>query len=486
LSRSIFEILENSSKTQPDKIALILDSQEVTYSQLLKKSINFSEKFIDLTNVGDVISLISENSINFIANYFAILRSGCIAHIIPPQTSDQNIIFQTNETNSKLILHSSFTGDKIKRIVQSIKSINIDEEINSTLLRTNPRYCDYSSILFTSGTTGIPKGVLLKHANILSTTQNIVKKLELSKNDIELNPLPLSHSFGLGCIHAIMSQGGTSLIFKNTINLKHILKVMSLNECTGFVSVPFIFEKFLISYPDEFVSCKKSLRYMLTNSGPIKEHTTKKLLKFFPNTKIFTYYGLTEASRSTFLLFNNNLDKLTSVGKPPFNIQIKIIDEQTNNLQKNQSGEILIKGLNVIERYWKNQKNNPKIIDGWLYTGDLGHFDDDNYLYIDGRIDDRINVSGEKFYPSEIENILKTIDGISESIVVGIPDKSFGEIPVALIVGDNTKENNILKICNLKLENYKMPRIIFVSEIPTAAGKISRKLIREMIINEEI
>ena len=176
------------------------------------------------------------------------------------------------------------------------------------------RFYDVSSIIFTSGTTSKPKGVKLTHKNILTATSNIVKMIDIQTNDVEINSLSLSHSFGLGCLHAIFLQSATVLIFKNTINLKEILKSGKVENATGFVGVPATFYQIINSFT-ESLSSIQPIRYFLTNTAPMKKESILEVIKLFPKSNFYTYYGLTEASRSTFLLFNKNKNKLESVGK---------------------------------------------------------------------------------------------------------------------------------------------------------------------------
>ena len=323
--------------------------------------------------------------------------------------------------------------------------------------------------------------MVIKHQNVIFATKNIINTLKITSTDIEINPLQLSHSFGLGCIHAILAEGATAVIFQNLINLKEILETAIAKKATGFVSVPMTFRQILDNYKDELKSCKNNLRYLLTNSGAIPKQTVLDVLKEMVNVKFFTYYGLTEASRSTFLLFNESLEKIESVGKVPNGVKIKIVDDNGDDISNNEHGEIWIKGTNVIEKYLDNSDMKSRFCNNWLRTGDIGHFDSDNFLYIDGRIDDMINVGGEKVYPIEIENTIKQIDAVRDVVIIANIDRIFGEVPVAFIETKiSLDENEIIKHCIENLEGYKIPqKILFIDSIPrNDSGKIDRKLLK--------
>jgi len=486
--KSINEILNNSARLFPHKSAIIFDDLRLSYDEFLKKTQFLSNFIQENTSKGNVISILIENSPLFIISYFAILKSGCIAHIIPPTISDFNLKEQIQETNPEIILSNTNFKKKINRTDLNKKTFFI--EYNSKVFEHNnngfygDEFNEVSSIIFTSGTTSKPKGVQLTHKNILTATSNIVKMIELQPNDVEINSLSLSHSFGLGCLHAIFLQGATSLIFKNTINLKEILKNGKHENATGFVGVPVTFYQIINSFTELFSSIS-SIRYLLTNTAPMKKESILKIMNLFPKVNFYTYYGLTEASRSTFLLFNENKNKLESVGKPPTGIEIKILDDVGQIIPTNQIGEIFIKGDHVIKTYWKNSKANQSINNGWLKTGDLGYFDSDGFLFLKSRKDDMINVGGEKFTPEEVELIIKEIPEVIDVVVVGIPNEIFGQLPIAFVVTNNkTISTQIINYCSKKMERYKIPhKIVFLDEIPkTDSGKIKRNILKSEYI----
>ncbi len=486
--KSINEILDDSARKSPHKPAIIFDDVIFSYNEFLQKTQFLSNFIQEKTTEGDVISILYENSPFFIISYFGILKSGCIAHIIPPSISDFNLKDQIQETNSEMILSNANFKHKLTR-TELIKQ-TFFVETDSKFFKSNNdgfygnRFNETSSIIFTSGTTSKPKGVRLTHKNVLTATTNIVKMIGLQSDDLEINSLSLSHSFGLGCLHAIFLQGATSLIFKNTINLKEILKNGKHQKATGFVGVPVTFYKILNSFTELF-SSMFSIRYMLTNTAPMKKESILKIINLLPKANFYTYYGLTEASRSTFLLFNKNKNKLKSVGKTASGVEIKILDDNGKHLSNNQIGEIFIKGDHVIKNYWNNPKADESINDGWLRTGDLGYFDSDEFLYLKSRKDDMLNVGGEKFTPEEVESIIKEIPEILDAAVIGISNDLFGQLPIAFVVINNKiTSDHIINYCSKKLERYKIPqKIIFLDDIPkTDSGKIKRNILKSKFI----
>ena len=482
--KSIHELLNNSAKSFPDKPAVIFENKRYSYGELFNKSQSLSNFIQEKTKPGDVVSILYENSPFFIISYFSILKSGCIAHIIPPAISDFNLKEQIKESNPQIILTNHNFEQKLKRtgLIEKVFFVESDSDVFKSNCDNlfEDKFYEVSSIIFTSGTTSKPKGVKLTHKNILTATSNIVKMIDIQTNDIEINSLSLSHSFGLGCLHAIFLQSATVLIFKNTINLKEILKCGKSENATGFVGVPATFYQIINSFTEPLSSIQP-IRYFLTNTAPMKKESILKIINLFPKSNFYTYYGLTEASRSTFLLFNDNLEKLESVGKTPSGVEIKILDDDGKVLVNDQLGEIYIKGDHVVENYWNNAKADKSIVNGWLKTGDLGYFDSDGFLFLKSRKDDLINVAGEKFVPEEVELVIKEISEISEAAVIGIPNELFGQLPIAFVEKNNEITSSfILNHCIQKLERYKIPtKIIFLDEIPkTDSGKIKRNILK--------
>ena len=476
------EFLEKTFQDNPNKIAVISEKQQYTYDKIDQMSSSVAQSLSSYPK-NSVVSMMLENSIEFITTYLGILKSANTAHIIPPNVSKINLNEQIISANPKCIISSNQYVSKFNE-----QKLNLDildpEKISSrgkndhytNEIKTN----DYAYLIYTSGTTGKPKGIAITHANILFSTKNIVDILQYKKSDREILPLPLSHSFGLGCLHTGLFVGSTIILHKNSTNIEDILNSILEDQATTLASVPATLSKTVENFYDKTKNNCKDLRLIITNSTAISENTVKKYLDILKMGKIATYYGLTEASRSSFMIFSKELGKYNSVGRAAPNVQIKI--DYSDDLEKN--GEIYIKGENVIKNYWKNEEMDRNIENGWLKTSDIGHFDDEGYLYLDGRIDDMINVSGEKVNPSEIEMIVNQMEGIEESVAIGISHETFGQVVKLFAKKSNQskiQESEIIAYCIKKLERYKVPvNIRFIDEFPrTEYGKIKRHKLKD-------
>ena len=331
-------------------------------------------------------------------------------------------------------------------------------------------------IIYTSGTTALPKGVPITHEMIDFTTKNIANILKDSDQDTDILPLPLHHSFGLGCLHVSLFVGSTLVLLENASNLEKILESIRKNNATTLAAIPATLTKFLSKEKSMIEDNFKNLRLIITNSTAIPKNTVLEFKKILKNGKLATYYGLTEASRSTFMIFEKDNGRECSVGKKAPGVELKIVNEEND---ESKIGEIWIKGNNVIKKYWNNQDADKKIVDEWIKTGDAGYLDDDQYLFLVGRNDDIINVGGEKVLPQEVEDIIKEIPGIEEVVIFGIEHEVYGQIIKANIVKSKNSEIDKMKIlsyCIQKLERYKVPsKVEFVETIPkTDYGKVKR------------
>lgn len=475
----ITNFLIHSSKHYPTKTALIFENTKISYSELNQKSQSLAKSLRKIDS--DVISLLLPNGIDFCISYFGILYSGKVCHIIPTSISDSNLAIQITLTKSNTIISNSIFKKKLSRtnLLHNCLFLDVDsfdyEENDSSLLTIEPS--SDAMILFSAGTTSNPKGVKLSHANVVNTVNRVSNYLKISNIDIDVICLPLSHSFGLGCLNCIIRSGGTAILHKNTLNMPEIIHSIKNYQATSFASTPTTFQNIINNHKSLFQTSIDSIRYLLTNSSPMQPTLTNSILDILDNKKLYTYYGLTEASRSTFHLYKKNDEKIKSVGKPLPEVIVKIFTN-SHECTAMETGEICIKGPHVSSGYITNTVTEHTS-DGWLHTGDIGYFDNDGYLFLVGRKDDLINVGGEKVFPKEIEDILINLEGIEDIAIKGIFDASLGQIVKAFVVckiGTNITDNDLFSFCRGKMENYKIPRIIeYLPKLPkNEQGKLLR------------
>ena len=477
---NIIDLLRNNAEKYPAKIGFIDEENEITFQKMLKSVEKFSSSEL-LKNKNQTIGLILENSIEGIIAYLGIINSGKIVHIIPPNITEKNFISQIKSSNPSAIICSEKNQTNFSNFNDKDIPIYTNEEIisKSTIQEKIPDINKIAYLIYTSGTTSEPKGVPISHEMIEFTTKNIVKILGYSKNDIDLTPLPLYHSFGLGCLHTSIYVGSTFILLKNANNLENILNSLKKFNATTLAAVPATLTK-LLRFENQYLKEKFSnIRLVITNSTSIPKNTVNDLKAILENRKLATYYGLTEASRSTFMIFNENSKLDESVGKsaPGVKIKIKKLDKKLD------VGEIIIQGENVIKNYWKNPTADKNLENGWLQTNDIGYLDNNENLFLVGRNDDVINIGGEKVIPNEIEEIIKQIPEIEDVVAFGINNEIFGKtikINVIKKKNSNLDKIKILSYCLKNLEKFKIPsKIEFVEKIPkNEYGKVKRSMLK--------
>lgn len=474
--KTLIDILEEHSKNIPKKNAIITNNNTLTYQQLSEQSSKFKYS-LDGISKNSVISLMFENSTDFVVSYIGTLKAGLIAHILSPGISKTNLLFQIKNSNSQLLITENLNFNTLEKIDSLIEIKQFDQMFsNSKSSNIQVLTNNFAHLLYTSGTTSEPKGVGITHSNIIFTLNNIISVLGYVKSDISLSPLPLHHSFGLGCLNTNLYTGGQLILLNNASNLDEILDIIQKFNVSTLAAVPTTLIKLLKFHKNRIQNELKDLRLLITNSTFVPPEIVLEYKQILKKGYLATYYGLTEASRSTFMIFKNDLDNNTSVGKPAPNVEIKIENKHDD------IGEIWIKGSNVIKEYWNKHYDNQNFMNDWIKTGDLGYFDKEGFLYLSGRLDNVVNIGGEKIFPEYVEKIIKKNTDVEEVIIIGQKHAVLGHSLKAFVKLNSKsklKKSDILSFCIKNLEKHMVPlKIELVDDFPvTEYGKIKRFLL---------
>ena len=342
-----------------------------------------------------------------------------------------------------------------------------------------------ADILFTTGTTGTPKGVPLTFKNEAAAARNINAFIRNKTDDVELLALPISHSFGLGRVRCCLSNGQTLILLGSFVNVKRIYKSFEEDGVTGFTMVPSSWKFLQKMSGNQLGNYASRLKYIEMGSAYFSESDKSELALLLPNTRVTMHYGLTEASRSAFMEFHEDALFLNSVGKASPNTEIQVFDESGNMLPLGEDGEICVKGEHVTQGYL-NHPNDEVFFGDYFRTGDWGTKDSNGYIFLKSRKKELINVGGKKVSPIEVEDQLALIPGIAESACIAVPDPGevLGEVVKACLVAEPNAERptfeEIASALSRKLESYKIPAVYeWVNEIPkTSSGKIQRGLLK--------
>lgn len=426
---------------------------------------------------GDRIIVSASKNIEFVYTYFGAHIAGMICVPIDPETNETRLKRIIDVAKPRLIVGELRNHGGYELVpfndVKSDRELGLDSPIESNV----------ADLLFTTGTTGLPKGVALTFANQMAAADNINTFIGNNTDDVEMLALPISHSFGLGRLRCVFAKGATLVLLGSFASMKKFYGEMERCHVTGFGMVPSSWAYIQKMSGGKIGQFADQLKYIEIGSAFMPLENKQKLMNLLPKTHICMHYGLTEASRSAFISFHDDREHLMSAGKASPNTDVAVFSEQGESLINNEDGEICVKGAHVCSDYWGMSKEEFKkdFFGDFFRTGDWGHIDDDGYIYLVSRKKEIINVGGKKVSPIEVEEHLNEIDGIEESACVGVHDKVLGEVVKAFCVCSKAVDfEEVKKILFKKIETYKIPAFFeVIKELPkTQNGKLQRLLLK--------
>ncbi|RWZ55204.1 fatty acid--CoA ligase family protein [Halobacillus fulvus] len=508
---NVSEQLTVTARENPSKEAYIFQGERVSYQEFDASVTKFASKLADMGyQKGDHVALVSGNSPLFMIGLYGALRAGLtVIPINPTYTVDEMSYILKNgdvkavitmdvllekfehmdaglsvndyfvaDTGQGIDTTSSSLSEKMKSFTKSVAEGSLDFE--QPVLDGE----DVAVILYTSGTTGKPKGAMLTHTNIYSNAKDVASYLDISSEDRVIATLPMFHVFCLTvALNAPLMNGGTILVVPK-FSPQDVFAVAGEYEATVFAGVPTMYNYLLQTGKDQ-VHTFKHMRLCVSGGSSLPVALLNNFEKQF-NVRVSEGYGLSEASPVTAF---NPLDrprKAGSIGQGISNVTNKIVDEMGEELPVGEVGELVVQGPNVMKGYYKMPEETAVTIkDGWLYTGDMARVDDEGYFYIVDRKKDMILVGGYNVYPREVEEVLYAHPAVSEVAVVGTPDPELGETVIGFVVVNDPSltEEDIIEYCRAHLAKYKLPsRVEFMEELPkNTTGKILRRNLREQL-----
>lgn len=495
------EMLERSASQFPDKIALVYKGTRISYSELNTKTNKLARALVSLgiKSGEDKVGLLLPNCPEFVIGMFGIFKSGAALVPLNILLKGNELAYIINHSDAKVIITGPPYDQLISLIrpklpqVKEVISLGDDEDYVSfsdiMKQQSGESYKpgigleNIAAIYYTSGTTGLPKGAMLTHVNLLTNVVAIGNALNASRKDVPLCCVPMFHALAATGTVLTPIFAGMTLVIMDYFLPQPVLQTIQDEKITVFVGVPTMYAV-LANMPNLDRYDLSSLRLCFCGGAPLTKAIVEKFESKFP-ARIYEGYGLSETSP---LVSVNPLNKrkIGSIGKSVSRVEWKLVDEQGREVPKGQVGEIIVKGMNVMKGYYKDPESTRKAIhDGWFYTGDMGRMDEEGYVYIVDRKKDMLIVGGENVYPREIEEVLYAYPGILESAVIGIPDPVKGEVAKAFVVAKtNVKldEQKILAFCRERLAPFKVPRSIeILDELPkTATGKIWKRKLRDL------
>ena len=464
----------------PARIALRCGLESVTYEEFRARILSTAAHLRRLgVEEGDRVLICGGNTLAIPVLYFAVHALGAVAVPIAPDTPESMLASLANDAEVRLALIEKAVSAMPCPVVSTKTLVHIPgEQAIVPVCRADA----IADLLYTTGTTGRKKGVVLTQANVLAAAYNITQFIRNGADDVEVVPLPLSHSFGLGRLRCMAIAGNTLILEPGVGTGATLVKRILDARATGLALVPAGFEIIRRTTGDNLGRAREHLRYIEIGSAPMRTESRKWLMDLLPQTRICHHYGLTEASRSVFSEYHSDAHKVGTAGRAAPNVEIQICDENGRGLPVGNVGEVVVRGGMVMKEYWKQPElTEMTFCQGGLKTGDIGYLDADGYLYLLGRQSDLINVGGRKIAPDEIEDMLRQLDGVKDAVCVGEQDELLGECIKAYLVADREiRRVEVVAFLRTRVEEYKIPHLVaHIDAIPrTSSGKVQRHMLR--------
>jgi long-chain acyl-CoA synthetase len=489
--------VERIARTAPARTAIVFEGQDISYGALEACAGALAAALkANGVNRGDRIALYLPNIPAFMLAYLAGEKAGAIVVSINSMFKAEEVKYIVNDSGAKLMFTTAELLPNVPRgeCPGLAKIVNCEGEAADAItlgewlaagkgdmrsLAMRPE--EPAALLYSSGTTGFPKGVTLTHNNIITNTQAAVHCSGHASNDRLAIFLPLFHVFAQNYIMNAGFEAGATLVLFRRFVPDLVLEEIQRQRITMFFGVPTIYIALLgASVPREKLA---SIRYYFSAAATMPQEISRRWTETY-GPAVHEGYGLTECSPCA--AYNHvSKHKFGSVGTAIENFEVKIFDENDREVPRGQWGEIVMRGPGVMKEYWgKPEETAHALRSGWLHSGDIGSMDDEGYVFIVDRVKDMINVSGFKVWPAEVENYLYQIQQIKEVAVFGIPDPLKGESVCAAVVlkeGAQLTAEGVIGWCKEKLAAYKTPaRVDIVKELPkSATGKILKRMLRQ-------
>ncbi|MBS3788160.1 long-chain fatty acid--CoA ligase [Candidatus Bipolaricaulota bacterium] len=493
------------SQLEPGKPALVEGNNELSYREFNSRVNRLANSLRDNFNVkkGDRIGILLSNRMEFMEDWFAASKLGAILTPFNFRLAEEELEYLFEDASPQILFYEQAFEEKVKSVDPSSTGIEhvveiTDEKTDEYVKTVNSgkkeepgarvKMDDPCIIPYTGGTTGLPKGAVLTHKNITYHTLSMIKNyVDITSRDTTLTILPLFHTGGFDIFSTPTIYQGARLVLQRTFDPEEVLKNIEKYGVNLMFGVPTIYKQ--IAESPKFEETDFSSLRALTCGG---DYCPPEIIKKYQDRGIkFVHgYGLTESGPG--VLSNVYTDEKAeeksrggSVGKPFFYSEVKIVDDDGNEVSQGKTGELLTKGPHVMKEYWNKPGETKEAFKGeWLKTGDLAREDEDGYYYIEGRKKGMIVSGGENIYLSEVERALASHPDIAEVAVIGVPDEKWGQVGKAIIVPEGKKElprERLIEYCGGRLAKYKIPKFFeFTDSLPVGpAGSIEKEKLRQ-------
>ncbi len=493
-----------------DRTAVVFEDMRLTYAELNRRVNQAAHALSGLgLQPGERLAILSDNSARYLEIYLAAAKLGVIVNPLNTRLGDPELDYIVKDSEAVAIVAGDGCEKRASALLSSAPALRLGLSLDNHLdgfsgygevlaqapdAEPDRERCqvsedDLAVLMYTGGTTGRPKGVMLSHRNVMTAAIAAALALGFTKNDSTCFVLPIFH-VSWWPILALLLVGGKIIINRKT-DLNEILRLVQDEKCTHVNAVPTIYGWLMDMAPVGSYDLS-SLRLLTYAGSPMPVEVLKRAITVF-GPILAQGYGATETAGgaiSMLMAEDHHLDGqdghlLASAGKAALCSEIKVVDDNDERAGPGQIGEVCVRGKHVMSGYWKNPELTAAgLKGGWYHTGDMGYLDECGYLFLTDRKSDMIISGGENVYPTEVENVIYTHPAVRECSVVATPDGRWGEIVHAVIVvrdGAQVSSEEIIEHCRQTLAGYKCPKkVTFLESLPkTVVGKISRKVVKE-------
>jgi acyl-CoA synthetase (AMP-forming)/AMP-acid ligase II len=499
----------------PERAAVFFEGKWYTFSQLNERTNRLANALKSLgVQKGDRVGMLQVNCNQHVEAYFAAAKLGAIYVPLNFRAKGDELTYMLNSSEASTLLVGDRYLDLIRSIrpnVPSVKNyISIESKQDDMLyyediissaaaddVITEIEDDDTTMLVYTAGTTGFPKGVMLSHSSFGVYVLENVTPPDPEIEEKNILTVPLYHVAGLQAVMAAI-YGGRTLVMERQFEPVEWMGLVAGEKVNRAMMVPTMLKQ-LIDHPEFKKFDLSSLRVITYGAAPMPLEVIKKALEVFPGVNFINAFGQTETASTITTLSpedhiltgseeekEKKLKRLSSIGRPMSDVEMKIFDEEGNELPPGEVGEIVARGPRVMAGYWKDEEKTKKTIDanGWVHTGDVAYMDEDGYFYLAGRATDMIIRAGENIAPEEVEAVARTHPAVDDVAVIGVPDLEWGEQVRAVVVlkaGEKATAEEIMEHCRQKLASYKRPTsVVFVDELPrNPMGKVLKRVLRD-------
>jgi long-chain acyl-CoA synthetase len=501
--RNVVELLENTVGKYPDKVGFICEDRRLTFKEF-DGMVNRISAGLSKHGVkrGDHVALLLGIQIEFALSFFGVMKIGAMVVPLNTRFKGEELAYEINDSESKVLIVDEEYWPFIEPVRGRLKTIKkiffngsdvpggtlsfslLKENKEDAFLRPALSESDDVAIMYTSGTTGKPKGAILQQRGMILTAMLVSDFIRFQSDDKMICCVPLFHITGLNCLMLPPIFSGVACVYMRQFKTKEFLEIMAKEKVTQYMGVVNVIW-LMINHPDFEKYDLSSFRIALFGGSPSTEEMVRGIFKKLPHIQISVGYGLTESfAIATSTPFEDALRKIKAVGKCLPTVHVKMADDDGREVPTGSIGEILLAGAKVFRGYWKKpEATRETLIDGWVHTGDIGKVDEEGFVYVLDRKKDMINRGGEKIYSLEVENVICDNPNVLEVAVVGVPDRVMGEVVkacIALKPGAKATEEDIKKFCTERLADYKVPKFLeFMDNLPrNPAGKVNKPELR--------